>query len=181
MPLLLVVGCFFVQFLCLYFGRLAMSYTPHTANARFGFTMLELIAVLIIIGILSMWALSSLDDSSYQLSAAKQLLLTRIRYAQSRSMSQDTHLGIVCTGSSYALFSGDSKTNRLHFPDASDTSVDLPSGITCTSFVISFDAWGNPYSKADNSEAYSETKTITLSQNGTSQTITLIPVTGYVQ
>ncbi|WP_461208249.1 pilus assembly FimT family protein [Desulfocurvus sp. DL9XJH121] len=149
--------------------------TPHTP----GFTILELITVIVLMGILSA-ALAISANTDTDLGEQTDLLKSRIRYAQARAMGGNTAFGVSCNGNSYFLFAGISTSNQKIFPAEDDEVVSLPSGVTVSSFVVSFDEWGVPYSDAGQSTGLANTLSITLSTDEASATVAVTPITGFV-
>ena len=69
-----------------------------------GFTMIEIIAVLMLIGITVTFAVvasSSMDEN--KLPTEVEILKSNLRYTQSRAMSHNTPWGIAFSGNSYTL------------------------------------------------------------------------------
>ncbi len=128
-----------------------------------GFTMLEIIVVLIMMGILTAVAISRNNNvAEYAVTAEVNQLKTHVRYAQSVAMSNSETLwfGIELvpgTTDSYSFFKYD--TTKV-LPDAltvlilpgEEASVQLTSrfsGITADPFTfIAFDNWGRPLTPA---------------------------------
>ncbi|MBU1001961.1 MAG: type II secretion system GspH family protein [Proteobacteria bacterium] len=149
-----------------------------------GFTLMEVIAVLIIMAIIAVGLSVSYDSGFHDLEQETDLLRSRIRYAQSRALGNNSPFGIACTGGQYFLFSGLSTATTHVFPGEDQPQYSLPNGITANSFIISFDGWGVPYSNAAQATALTIATTITLtsSQGGKteSSTTTVTPLTGFV-
>ena len=68
-----------------------------------GFTLLEVIAVLVIIAILAVVAVARFTDAGAESAAAANTLKAHLRYAQLRAMGDIVPWGISFTGSSYTL------------------------------------------------------------------------------
>lgn len=129
-----------------------------------GFTLIEIIAVLLLIGVVSAVLLSGGLGSDANENTAADVLKSHLRYAQSRSMNGDMSWGIQFNGGSYSLIrdvTGLPVTVTL--PGESQTTITLPSTATGT---VSFDSWGKPSGPAS----------ITL----VSRTITITPDTGFI-
>jgi len=133
-----------------------------------GFTMIEIIAVLLIIGIVAAIAVSRMGDTSaYDLAAQLEALKGHLRYAQSRAMSANSPWGINITSSTtYYLFQGTGSTTPVLLPGEDTTTVSMTakkSGLRINSAPqrITFDGYGSP-----------GTATLTVTTNGDNITVT---------
>ena len=133
-----------------------------------GFTLIEVIAVLLLMGILSV--MTVVHSNSFGVEAdvrgAAEVVKNHLRYAQSKAMNADLGWGINFAGSTYTL------------QDANQVSAtlpgDLPQGMTFSATVnpVLFEnRWGSPGSA---------TITVTVSRGGSSQTITVTKNTGFI-
>jgi MSHA pilin protein MshC len=152
-----------------------------------GFTMIEVVCVLVLIAILGVVALSRYQGNVYMNIVAKQeILKSHIRYAQSRSMNSNLIWGIQFNaGNTYSLFAYDSDASGLinpapKLPDNNITSLPMPPETTASAAgVIAFDFFGRPYYAANLSSPGTLTQT---AYNGqiTIKDITITPETGFV-
>lgn len=129
-----------------------------------GFTIIEIISVLVLIGVLSAIVLLSRSSGDVDMAAGYDTLKVHLRYAQMRSMNSDVIWGVQFSGSSYGLvrdIAGSPSARR--FPGESGLSVSLPTPVTGT---VQFDAWGRPTGLGS----------ISLGGN----TITITPDTGFI-
>ena len=69
-----------------------------------GFTWIELIVVLVILGIISAVVVGSIMSSDTELAAQAEVIKTHLRYAQSRSMNSNTVWYIQFSSNSYSLY-----------------------------------------------------------------------------
>lgn len=146
-----------------------------------GFTLLEIIAVLIIIGILCAVAISRANSTNEsELSAFASELKANLRYAQSNAMTTESICAVAFTGNSYKYQDGDNNDQVL--PGQNQINITAPSGIsvstTAASNTISFDTWGRPGTSKtdDDSDGLLDTSagsTITVS-NSSGDSITLV-------
>ncbi len=146
-----------------------------------GATLIEIIAVLLILGIITTVLISHVSDvSQYESLVSTDTLKEDIRYAQLAAMQNASIFGIENSGGHYWMFSGtnpDISTHRRYFPGAGATTVNI-SGTG--DFTYFFDSYGRPYT------AYrSTTNNAPLITNQSiavgGKTLRIYPETGYVQ
>ncbi len=147
-----------------------------------GFTLVEIIAVLVIIGVLAAVAAGRLgDDDHRRVVAAADKLKVHLRHAQIRAMFSDTSWGVESDGGGYWLFSGGDSTNTGVFPGEETATVSLPAGVSVGTFTISFDEWGRPHDGADPETGAEFTAAQTLEvANGHAVVITITDGTGFI-
>lgn len=147
-----------------------------------GFTMMELVAVMLVLGILAAVAAVKYDASGGEAAMRVQAAKTHIRYAQARAMNTDTVWGISSDGSGYWLFSGGDASNKRTLPGENDLVVDVPGGLTGAggSLTICFDGRGAPYTGAAADPGQELTAELDISVGSEANAITVVPVTGYV-
>jgi len=159
-----------------------------------GFTLLELITILIIIGILAAIAISRATNFDVEAITGADTLKMHIRYAQTMAMNSnpnagdETIWGISCSGSSYWLFRGTVPGDdiiRLPEDDKyinADRTINLDEKkISVTGFTVYFDNRGIPYSAYPGTQwPDSSTISVTPIGGGTTVTITITPFTGYI-
>lgn len=118
-----------------------------------GFTMIEMIAVLVMIGILSAIAIVRISSTSSSADFKSQLeaIKGHLRYAQMRALDTDGIWGINFTSATtYYLFHGDGSTAPVMLPGESNATVNLTqkkSALTITPPAggrVTFDADGSP-------------------------------------
>ena len=138
-----------------------------------GFTLFEIIMVLLLLGVISYVAATRLfsDDAPTQV-AELELVKSHLRYAQARAMNSESSWGIrFATSTRYWLFKepSDSTVIRLPGVESADGVMDLGSiEVTPTSGnKITFDSFGSP-----------GTATIVLST--TAGNITVTKTTGFI-
>lgn len=150
----------------------------------YGFTIIEIIIVLVVIGILAAVAVSKTSSlSESQLSAEVETMKTHLRYAQARAMSDgidvnnpsiDGSWTINFTANSYTLVkTGSAATPSL--PNENSTTHTLQGGVLISGSVlvtpVTFDICGSPGAS---------TITITLSAGSNSKSITITKNTGFI-
>lgn len=137
---------------------------------RHGFTLIETIAVLIVLGILAVFASIAFNVSDSEVLAQTEILKTHIRFAQERALSgDDTQTwGIQFSGSQYSLIS----PGAYSLPGESGSTHVFPNGVTVNGPAsVTFDEWGTP-----NPDGL----TLTVSSGGNSRNIVISTYTGYV-
>ena len=142
-----------------------------------GFTLIEVVAVLIVISILAAFAaarVGNITDTADNSSAAGTLR-SHLRYAQIRALNTQGVWGVNFTGTSYSLYSWDgAAATAVAFPGEENTSVSLPDGVSITA-VISFDEWGRPHNTQG---ATGNSVSANFSIGG--ETVTVTQETGYI-
>ena len=151
-----------------------------------GFTMVEVIVVLIIVGIVAAIATTTLfSTDTYATKSQVAMVKAHLRYAQARSMHSDSSWGINFAGtrsydgrtySNYWLFTDSDDTAPVSFQVEDDSKYVVvfsdgsvgtwPLSIS-TVTTVAFDEWGNPGSSS-----------ITISTNGGDIVVT--QNTGYI-
>lgn len=122
----------------------SMEYLKGTRKAQDGFTIIEIIFVMIVIGILSVIAVSRvISTQSYSAITETDILKTHLRYAQLRALSDDKTWGMSFNGNSYTLLR-DGSIAPYNLPNEDSSTHHLPSGITVSGSTITFDEWGSP-------------------------------------
>ncbi len=112
-----------------------------------GFTILEVIVVLILISIVSVVIISrTVNIQQIDLTAQTDKIQTHIRYAHTMAMKRsDTIWGIKCDGTDYWLFKTndpDTESNQVRFLGEDSDKVPMSS---MSAFTLFFDKYGIPY------------------------------------
>jgi len=137
-----------------------------------GFTFIEIIAILVIIGIISAIAVSRVGVTQQDLISQADIVKAHLRFAQLKAMQDDTaSWSIVFTGNSYTLYNN-ANPATINLPSESSNGHSLTSGVTITNpSTVNFDGWGSPGTT---------NIPITLSDGSTTATITVAANTGYI-
>lgn len=163
-----------------------------------GFTLLEIISILIILGILAAVAVSRSVNFNAEVYSGADALKAHLRYAQTLAMNSNPNAGIiVCgingTGSSYGLFQGTNTANYTRLPE-DETFINADKTVNLTTkkiklsagFTIFFDNRGIPYT-AYTSTTVNTPLTIAMTINVQPLTattpnndVTITPLTGYI-
>ncbi len=158
--------------------------TNRLKRAQAGFTLIELITVIIVIGILVAVVTSGSSPLSSSRIVHANSLRSHIRYAQSRAMKSGQVWGINCNGAAYWLFNGSDPTISTTLPGETTPTVVLSTlRVSLPSFLVAFDIAGRPYSDAALTTILPNTAlTLASSDDPTATTtITIIRETGYIQ
>jgi MSHA pilin protein MshC len=139
-----------------------------------GFTLIEIIAVLVILGIISAVAISrGISTDTVSLTAEENTLKGHLRYAQYLALNDipPAKWGINLQGSSYTLVKNESGngttfTTPVSLPAESSATHSF-SPITATPSTVLFDEWGSPTINGDPnvSSIFFGGKTITITTN----------------
>jgi prepilin-type N-terminal cleavage/methylation domain-containing protein len=148
-----------------------------------GFTLIELIVVIIIISLLAVYVFSILPVPSLNLVTAATQLSDDIRYTQSLSMTKNQHYRLVkLSTDTYEILNSAGTPIVL----AQGTTATLPSGVSfgawtnLTNNLIAFDGRGIPYIDAATATPLASTATINFTATGGTITVLVSPQTGRV-
>ena len=143
----------------------------NSGGSNHGFTLIEIIAVLIVVGILTSVAaaiFSSMNDE--KLATEVEILKSHLRYAQSRAMMDTASWGIAFSENSYTL-QRNGITSTSNLPNDDSSTHNLQEGVVASGSSVAFDNFGSPVG---------EGIIITLSAGSDSeQTITITKNTGF--
>lgn len=158
-----------------------------------GFTLVEVVLVMVIIVIISALVITRTRDLSTGLISQTEIMKTHLRYAQTLAMSAGGSdvFGISCSvgPNEYWLFQGnDPNSNILKLTDDASYDVDADDkldlaekNIQASPFTVIFDDKGIPYSPDINTPLSPDlTISVTPLGGGASQTITITELTGFV-
>ncbi len=138
--------------------------------------MIEIIAVLVIIGVLAAIAISrAISTSEYSLVSEAEILKNNLRFAQIKAMgdvSPDTW-GISVSSASYRLVCTGANCPQMvtNLPGDSSSTHSFSGGISASSAAINFDTWGSPAGK---------TLTVILTDGSQKAAISVTANTGYI-
>jgi MSHA pilin protein MshC len=153
-------------------GKYQISNAPANSN---GFSMIEIISVLIIIGILSAVAIPKmLSTDVYDVLMETETLKAHLRYSQIRAMSHNEAWGIEITGSTSYTLQKNASTAPVNFPNEDSATHSLTNGVRITSgnTIISFDDLGSP--------GNTDINIILSNQGGNSRTLKITQETGFI-
>ncbi len=151
-----------------------------------GFTLIELVMTMILIGTLAVIATPKIDNEPFYLRRAAYDLVAALRYAQQQSMNQSgaTHFEVVISSSGFTVQrSGGSGVANPQGGGSYTHKSDAWSGITLSaSGTIRFDSRGKPIcsgSYSACSEADASAVLLTLTRHSTTTQLRIEPFTGY--
>jgi prepilin-type N-terminal cleavage/methylation domain-containing protein len=160
----------------------------HNINHQLGFTMIEIILVLIVMAITATFILTRATPGSNDLIAQTEILKSHLRYAQIRAMNDTVpSWGIYIRDAGFYVLYRNNAQATAQLPgekDETDKNAQthkLPTAVTVTFGVgatYNFNKWGTPVDTGDTPIASAQT--ITLSQGTTTSNITITKNTGYI-
>jgi prepilin-type N-terminal cleavage/methylation domain-containing protein len=168
-----------------------------------GFTLLEVVAVLVILGIITAIAVSRISSNQNNLITVTDTLTSHLRLAQARAMSTSTDdvntfsawgVRFVSATQYHLFYCADASAcnpadaaNQKIFLGADSIIMDLaPKGVQVTNgaLILAFDRFGTPYDAvASIPTNNSRTSQLTLTlqdSNGNNRTINITPQTGMI-
>jgi prepilin-type N-terminal cleavage/methylation domain-containing protein len=154
-----------------------------------GFTMMEVIVVLILLGLLSAFLASRMFVSNADVVGQAASIRNSIRYAQSMAMKYGTIWGMKCAGAEYWVFrtnSPDVVVNQMVLPAENSAKIALAGRkVTMGNFTVFFDASGRPYTAYTNQTTNTPLAAVmNIAVNsvpaGTTVNISITPETGFV-
>jgi len=146
-----------------------------------GFTMIEIITVLVLIGIVTVVVVGRQISVNTELHSQVSAVKTHIRYAQSLCMNSDITWGICCDGSDYWLFKDGDTGDQVRLPGENSSTVDLSDkDISMDTFTVSFTEKGVPCTDDGATVTQSGDRNISISAGGDSESITITQNTGYI-
>ena len=148
-----------------------------------GFTLVELVAIIILVALLAFTAIPRLSAPSLDVDSQAEQLAAEIRYTQSLAMTRGDRYRINLTAAGYQITDSGGLNPEVH-PGTSSTSPVALDGVSLggynpplTNNYVAFDGRGIPY--VDASTALSANATITLT-GGATRNIVISPETGRV-
>ncbi len=148
---------------------------PRTSSkwipADHGFSTIEVIATLLLVGILAVVVAGRMVDTTAELVAESAIVKAHLRFAQSRAMNAEVPWGIRFDGASYTLLT-DGLTSSALLPAESSATHFLQAGSASASInPVVFDQWGSPGTSDI---------TITVSTSSGSKSIMITKDTGFI-
>jgi MSHA pilin protein MshC len=140
-----------------------------------GFTLIETIAVLIILGILTAVAVSRSMSTQNDLISQVDIVKMHLRFAQLKALGDDVNTwSIAFTTNSYSL-SCTAGTNSTcpspTLPSENSSIHNFPADVTAANATVTFDRWGSPTGGVT---------AINLTQGSQTITVNVAANTGYI-
>lgn len=162
-----------------------------------GFTLVELIVVMVVLGILAAVFIPRSGNDAIILSTQAEQFAADIRYVQSLAMTQgwsgvspavSRRYRINYTATSYNFTDTSASAIVVPHPSGTPGSIALTGGVTISlpatalpNNVVSFDGLGRPYTDASAATLLASTATFSLVRSGTTLTVRIFPETGLVR
>jgi prepilin-type N-terminal cleavage/methylation domain-containing protein len=152
-----------------------------------GFTLIELVTVIVLVAIFSVYAVAKWpSDSALKLPAQAELFAAHIQHIQALAMDWSQPLRLTTNSNGYSVSCVTASTGApcnsspVIDPATNETfSVSLEPGISLSgSATTDFDTLGRPVS-AGALITTSPARSFILSANGINQTVTVAPLTGF--
>lgn len=139
---------------------------PSSILKNSGFTLFEIIMVLVLLGILTAVAASRLVNVSQDLVGETERLKINLRFAQYLAMTNNVDTWSVSLSSASYTLQKNGSPASINFPDSSSSTHTFSGGVSLTagSGTVTFDEWGSP-GTTDYVITLSSSKTITITRN----------------
>jgi prepilin-type N-terminal cleavage/methylation domain-containing protein len=165
-------------------GTNAPAYFPPDAcvgTPQRGFTLIELVVVMVVLAIIAATAAMRLGGSNGRLGPQADQLVSDIRYVQSLSMTRNARHCIAFTAVNYTITNSNCTTPIALLTAANP--VVLASGVTLatTNNLLTFNTLGRPFTDAAATTALAAEAVLTLTAGSDSLTVRVTPETGRVR
>ena len=151
-----------------------------------GFTLAELVAIILLVGILAFTAIPRFAGPSLRVDAQAEQLASDIRYTQTLAMTRGDRFRINLSATGYQITSSTGANTVVH-PGTGSTNAVALNGVTLsgwnpplTNNYVAFDGRGAPYALVTSSTGLVANATITLSGGGSQRDLVISPETGRV-
>ena len=154
-----------------------------------GFTLVELVMILLVMGVVTAVAAGQVTTDDYDLIGRTEVLKAHLRHAQARAMNTDVVWGVEFDSDNhYWLFKNGDPEDKAMLPGENSLTVDLAAfdlsvAEAGTGMVLSFDGWGRPCTDAGANTPQAEGdgwRTITLTSDEDNRVVKVYNNTGYI-
>jgi len=148
-----------------------------------GFTLIEVCAVLLLLGVVALIAIPKIHDFS-KVSAELEVLKSHLRYVQFKAMNDDVNnysWGLRVSDNGYTLICTPSCASVPNLPNETSSTHTPVDGVSITygfSSIV-YNLWGSP--SVDGKTPTTDAITINISDGMATKTISIIPNTGFIQ
>lgn len=151
-----------------------------------GFTLIELVVVLIVLAIVSVVIVSRVGSLDTRAAGQAAALRSHLLHVQSRALKSGNPWGLSCSGTEYWMFTGTNPNDAAEerpLPGEEAMHVVLADkGVGVSAFTVIYDGYGRPNSSAGVAQTANLSISIQSAGNAASTaSLTVIPETGYVQ
>jgi prepilin-type N-terminal cleavage/methylation domain-containing protein len=168
--------------------RLLIAAVRPGRRPRGGFTLLELLVVVLVLAVIAVVAAPRISTDPALVSTQAAQLAGDIRYVQSLAMTQAQKYRINLSAGGYTFTLADAGGTAVAHPFTGSTAqINWNSGVTVTlpptnlpNNLVAFDSRGIPYTDGLATTALASTATIVLTKGSDTQQITIVPQTGKV-
>lgn len=147
-----------------------MRRSPRAASSSAGFTLTELVVVIVIATVLAAFAVARIDRRGFDTEGYANQVAATVRYAQKLAVAQRRSVTVTVSGNSISLAYPAPVSAAVMMPPSTDPYViNAPSGVTIANASLTFDALGRP-----------SAGTTLIVTGDVARTITIEAETGYV-
>lgn len=145
---------------------------PDRFPGKGGFTLLEVVAVLVLLGILAAVAVARFADSNADAVAEAEIFKSHLRYAQIRAMGDINSWTLTVDSDGYTLSTANASIGTPTLPGESSARHELSEGVSATAGTFTFNWRGQPTTGGDTSVTFTGDSGIT---------VTVFSETGFAQ
>ncbi|MCC5833532.1 MAG: prepilin-type N-terminal cleavage/methylation domain-containing protein [Opitutales bacterium] len=147
---------------------------PKLFSSCKGFTLIEAVAVLALLGILSAIGFASFNRSNNDLSTEADIFASHLRYTQARALAdiRPWRLVIFNNGREYRIENPENTAIRI--PGSKENARTFKGGIQASELTVEFDQWGRP-------SGATQSVVVTLQQGSKSQNLVITQETGWIR
>lgn len=163
-------------------------------HKRNGWTLLEIVAVIMLIGIVGAVVWGGYRNIDADLTGQCEALKMHLRFAQSRAMNSSMGWGIGFNNGAYRLFNTEDTAQPVLLPGADSATVDLTAqhgisiqliqGASTESFLVAFDSLGRPGVRIDDKKVAASAEDLKIELSGRSgdhsQSLVITAQTGFI-